>query len=75
MGDEVEVGEVIADIETDKAMMGFEIQDSGYIAKLLVEEGTQEVPVGKVLRNSILPALSITIGTSSWRLSSRIRTQ
>ncbi len=44
-GDFIEVGEVIAEIETDKAVMDFELADEGYVRALLVEAG-QEIAVG-----------------------------
>ena len=44
-GDEVASGELIAEIETDKAIMEFEAVDDGTIAKILVPEGTQDVAV------------------------------
>jgi len=37
-GDAVAAGDVIADIETDKATMAFEVQDEGVVAKLLRDE-------------------------------------
>jgi pyruvate dehydrogenase E2 component (dihydrolipoamide acetyltransferase) len=46
-GDKLSPGDVIADIETDKATMEFECQDEGYLAKILLKEGTQDVPIGK----------------------------
>ncbi|MBZ6379963.1 pyruvate dehydrogenase complex dihydrolipoamide acetyltransferase [Pacificimonas flava] len=45
-GDSVEPGDLLAEIETDKATMEFEAVDPGVIAKILVEEGTDEVAVG-----------------------------
>lgn len=48
VGDEIEIGDVIADIETDKATMEMEAFDEGTIASILVQEG-QKVPVGTVL--------------------------
>ena len=45
-GDTVEPGDLIAEIETDKATMEFEAVDPGTIAKILVQEGTEEVAVG-----------------------------
>ncbi|SCU84726.1 LAMI_0C08636g1_1 [Lachancea mirantina] len=47
VGDKLEPGQVIAEIETDKAQMEFEFQEDGYLAKILVEEGTKDIPVGK----------------------------
>ena len=44
-GDTVKSGAVIAEIETDKATMEYEAVDEGTIAKILVPEGTQDVPV------------------------------
>jgi len=44
-GDTVRSGDVIAEIETDKATMEYEAVDEGTIAKILVPEGTQDVPV------------------------------
>lgn len=48
-GDEIAPGDVLADVETDKATMAFENQDDGFIAKLLVPEGAQNVQVGEVV--------------------------
>ena len=38
-GDKIEVGDVIAEVETDKATVDYEAQDEGYVAKILVQEG------------------------------------
>ena len=48
-GDSVAAGDVIAEIETDKATMEFEAVDEGTIARILVAEGTDEVKVGTVI--------------------------
>ncbi|MEE8397063.1 MAG: biotin/lipoyl-containing protein, partial [bacterium] len=45
VGDFVEVGDVLAEVETDKAVMDYEIVDEGYVRKLLVEPG-REIAVG-----------------------------
>src|ERR1043165_8358068 len=45
-GDKVESGDILAEIETDKATMEFEAVDEGTIAKILVPEGTDGVKVG-----------------------------
>jgi pyruvate dehydrogenase E1 component beta subunit len=45
-GDAVKSGDIIAEIETDKATMEFEAVDEGIIGKLLVAEGTEGVAVG-----------------------------
>ena len=46
-GDAVRAGDVIAEIETDKATMEVEAVDDGQIDKLLVAEGTEHVPVNE----------------------------
>ena len=46
-GDEVHAGDVIAEIETDKATMEFEAADEGRIAKILVPEGSEGVKVNQ----------------------------
>ncbi len=48
-GDTVASGDILAEIETDKATMEFEAVDEGTIAKILVPEGTDEVKVGTVI--------------------------
>jgi len=48
-GDKVKSGDVIAEIETDKATMEVEAVDEGTIAKILVPEGTQDVPVNDII--------------------------
>jgi len=45
-GDEVKSGDILAEIETDKATMEFEAVDEGTIAQILVQEGTDGVKVG-----------------------------
>ncbi|WGI20568.1 pyruvate dehydrogenase complex E1 component subunit beta [Amylibacter sp. IMCC11727] len=44
-GDTVASGDIMAEIETDKATMEFEAVDEGVIGKILIEEGTEEVKV------------------------------
>ena len=46
-GDEVKSGDILAEIETDKATMEFEAVDEGKVAKILVPEGTEGVKVGQ----------------------------
>lgn len=48
-GDTVKSGDVIAEIETDKATMEVEAVDEGVIAKILVPEGAQDVPVNQII--------------------------
>lgn len=48
-GDTVSSGDLLAEIETDKATMEFEAVDEGVIAKILVAEGSENVNVGEVI--------------------------
>ncbi|WP_324743052.1 pyruvate dehydrogenase complex E1 component subunit beta [Tsuneonella sp. CC-YZS046] len=48
-GDEVRSGDILAEIETDKATMEFEAVDEGTIGQILVPEGTEGVKVGTVI--------------------------
>ena len=48
-GDHVGPGDILAEIETDKATMEFEAIDEGTVGKILVEEGTENVAVGTVI--------------------------
>ena len=48
-GDTVQSGDVIAEIETDKATMEVEAVDEGVVAKLLIAEGTEGVAVNTVI--------------------------
>jgi len=48
-GEPVKTGDVIAEIETDKATMEYEAVDDGVMAKIVVPEGTQDVPVNQLI--------------------------
>lgn len=58
-GDAIAPGEVLVEIETDKAQMDFEFQEEGTLAKVLRDTGSKDVPVGSV---SIIP---VPIASSS----------
>src|ERR1700678_1294616 len=45
VGEDIHAGDVIAEIETDKATMEVEAVDEGKLTQILVEEGTEGVPV------------------------------
>ena len=47
-GDKVEIGDVLVEIETDKAQMEFEAPEDGFLAKVLLPEGTKDVAVSTV---------------------------
>lgn len=48
-GDKLNEGDLLAEIETDKATMGFETPEEGYLAKILIAGGTKDVPIGKLV--------------------------
>jgi pyruvate dehydrogenase E2 component (dihydrolipoamide acetyltransferase) len=48
-GDKVKPGDVIAEIETDKATMEYEAIDEGTLARIVVPEGTADVPVNQLI--------------------------
>ena len=63
-GDEIAAGDSIAEIETDKATMEWEAQDDGFVAKILLEDGAKDVPVGE-------PAMVVVedkVKAALWRL-------
>lgn len=47
-GDQLAEGDLLCEIETDKATMGFETPEEGYLAKILIPEGAKDIPIGKV---------------------------
>ena len=48
-GDEVNAGDVICEIQTDKAVVALEIDDDGVLAKILQSEGSGTIKVGKLI--------------------------
>jgi pyruvate dehydrogenase E2 component (dihydrolipoamide acetyltransferase) len=48
-GDQIKTGDVIAEIETDKATMEYEAIEDGTLAKIVVPEGTNDVPVNQLI--------------------------
>ena len=47
-GEEITDGDVLAQVETDKATMDMDSAMSGYMAKIVVPAGTKDIPLGKV---------------------------
>lgn len=47
VGDELGPGDLLADVETDKSTIGWEIQNDGFVAKILAENVGEDVPVGQ----------------------------
>ena len=64
VGDEIVAGDVIAEIETDKAQMDFECQEEGFLAKLFVPDGSKDVKVNSVSQ-ILLPSRTITNNSNS----------
>jgi pyruvate dehydrogenase E1 component beta subunit len=77
-GDTVSSGDVIAEIETDKATMEFEAVDEGTLAKMLVPEGTEGVKVQRPSpcwrKRAKMPAASTAAPDSSYPSLRRKRT-
>lgn len=48
VGDKLVPGDVLVEIETDKAQMDFEFQEEGVLAKILKDSGEKDVPIGQV---------------------------
>src|ERR1017187_8679343 len=59
-GDKIKSGDIIAEIETDKATMEYEAVDEGTLAKIVVPEGTQDVAV-----NAVIAVLAAASGAKS----------
>jgi len=41
-------GDMICEIETDKAVVGYEMLDEGFLAKIIIGDGVKNIPLGKV---------------------------
>jgi len=48
-GDQVSEGDLLCEIETDKATMGFETPEEGFLAKIMIPAGAKDIPIGKLL--------------------------
>jgi len=49
VGDSIKPGDVLCGVETDKATVDYEMQEEGFIAKLLFPEGAMEIPLGTAI--------------------------
>ena len=49
VGDQIQPGDVLCGIETDKAVVDFELQEEGFVAKLLFDAGSKDIPLGTPL--------------------------
>ncbi|KAG5385895.1 hypothetical protein IGI04_037365 [Brassica rapa subsp. trilocularis] len=74
-GDKIEVGDVIGEIETDKATLEFDSLEEGYLAKILVPEGSKDVAVGKPIALIVEDAESIEAIKSSSGRGSEVETE
>jgi pyruvate dehydrogenase E2 component (dihydrolipoamide acetyltransferase) len=64
VGDTVKSGDLLAEIETDKATMEVESIDEGTVAQLLVAEGTEAVPVGQVILRLAGEGEAVEVGSA-----------
>lgn len=53
-GDEFDAGDILCEVETDKATVDFEAQDEGVIAKILIEEGSKDIPCGQPILITVM---------------------
>ena len=54
-GDKVSPGDVLFDVQTDKAVMSFELEEEGVIAKIFAPEGNQTIQVGSLVGLLAMP--------------------
>ena len=59
VGDSFGAGDAVAKIETDKASIDFEAQDDGFVAKILVQEGGDDVAVGAPIMITVEDAADV----------------
>ncbi len=80
-GDQIEPGDVIAEIETDKATMEFEAVDSGILAKILVSANSQGIEVNSVIAilaeegENVADVASSQIDTQQHEIKEQIQSQ
>ena len=65
VGDRVEPGDLLCEIETDKAQMDFEVQEEGFLAKILMPAGMKDAEVGKVRKVSRRSQVMIKLLTAT----------
>ncbi|MBI1204322.1 MAG: pyruvate dehydrogenase complex dihydrolipoamide acetyltransferase [Rhodopseudomonas sp.] len=64
-GDAIKSGDVLAEIETDKATMEYEAVDEGVLAKIIIPEGTQDVAVNSVIAVMVADGEDVKSAASS----------
>lgn len=60
-GDEIVDGDVLAQVETDKATMDMDSATEGYMAKIVVPAGTKDIPLGRVSGQNKIWSLLFTL--------------
>lgn len=65
-GEQVGAGDEMAEIETDKATMAWESQDDGFIAKILLQEGAKDIPVGTPAMIFVEEEVRLCCPTKDW---------
>lgn len=83
-GDEIQPGDALADIQTDKAIMTFELEEEGVLAKILVPEGS-EVTIGQLIavtvekgmdwKQAVIPTSTAPVAPSSAQPTAAIDTK
>ncbi|GAB4855027.1 Pyruvate dehydrogenase complex component E2 1 [Ancistrocladus abbreviatus] len=74
-GDKIEVGDVICEIETDKATLEYESLEEGYLAKILAPEGSKDVAVGQPIAVTVEDLNGIEAVRQSFGSSSGIKAE
>ncbi|XP_004307330.1 PREDICTED: dihydrolipoyllysine-residue acetyltransferase component 1 of pyruvate dehydrogenase complex, mitochondrial [Fragaria vesca subsp. vesca] len=72
-GDKIEVGDVLCEIETDKATLEFECLEEGYLAKILAPEGSKDVAVGQPIAVTVEDAADLETVKSSVSVGSSVK--
>jgi pyruvate dehydrogenase E2 component (dihydrolipoamide acetyltransferase) len=65
-GDSIAPGDVLVEIETDKAQMDFEFQEEGVIAKILKDAGEKDIAVGSVSSSLFYETPQVTSRSSGY---------
>jgi pyruvate dehydrogenase E2 component (dihydrolipoamide acetyltransferase) len=71
-GDKIKSGDIIAEIETDKATMEYEATDEGTLARIVVPEGTQDVAVNAVIAVMAAEGEDATAAASSAAATAKV---
>lgn len=71
VGDKLEPGDVVCEVETDKATVGYEVQEDSYLAKILIEEGAKNIALGAV--NIIIEMIDLSNHYTKKRIRQRVQ--